>query len=109
MPNVYAVGTDGKVAEGCRAVEAIRVIYDLDQFRNLSGARTRVRSGIVASEQAKQYVTSSNSQPQSRVRLEARVDRNPVRLAEQRYIQAHGSAAYDLLLERLFDELFPPE
>jgi hypothetical protein len=36
MPNIYAVGDDGKVAEDCRAVEALRVLYDLDQmFDNL--------------------------------------------------------------------------
>src|SRR5882762_9807816 len=40
MPSIFAVGVDGKVAEGCRAVEAIRVIHDLDElFDNLRGAR----------------------------------------------------------------------
>jgi hypothetical protein len=35
MPNVYALGPDGKVTDGCRALEAIRVIYDLEAFRQL--------------------------------------------------------------------------
>lgn len=44
MPNGYALGSDGKVAEGCRALEAIRVIHDLeDLFQNLRGARDRLR------------------------------------------------------------------
>lgn len=34
---------------------------------------------------------------------------NPVRSAERRYLQEHGSLAYDQLLKRLFDELFPAE
>ena len=109
VPNVYAVGTDGKIAEGCRAVEAIRVIYDLEQFRNLSGARDRMRRGIVASQQDTQYVTPPSSLPPLSFRLEARLDADPVRLAEQRYIQAHGSTAYEQLLKRFFDELFPSE
>jgi len=28
---------------------------------------------------------------------------------EQRYVQEHGSQAYQQLLRRLFDELFPPD
>src|SRR5436853_16434 len=46
MPNLYALGPNGKVAYGCRALEAIRVIHDLeDLFQNLRGARERLRSG----------------------------------------------------------------
>ncbi len=48
IPNIYAVGTDGRVADGCRAIEAIRVIYDLDRFQNLRSARDRVRKGILS-------------------------------------------------------------
>jgi hypothetical protein len=43
----------------------------------------------------------------STARLEAHVDTNPIRPAERRYVQEHGSAAYAQLLGRLFDELFP--
>ena len=46
MPNVFALGADGKVADGCRAVEAVRVIHDLDDlFQNLRGARDRQQKG----------------------------------------------------------------
>ena len=45
MPNVFAVGPNGKVAEGCRAIEAVRVIHDLDAlFQNLRGARDRIKN-----------------------------------------------------------------
>jgi hypothetical protein len=43
MPNIYALGADDKVSNACRAIEAIRVIYDLDGFENLRSARERVR------------------------------------------------------------------
>ncbi len=36
-------------------------------------------------------------------------DTNPIRPAEQRYLQEHGSQAYQRLLRRLFDELFLPD
>lgn len=109
MPNVYAVGTDGKVAEGCRALEAIQVIHDLDDlFQNPRAARDRVRKGIVPSEEAKKRLADS-SPPQGGARLELRADTNPIRSVERRYVQEHGSEAYNQLLQRLFDELFPAD
>lgn len=110
MPNVFALGADGKVADGCRAVEALRVIHDLDDlFQNLRVARDRLRRRIVASEEVKKRGGEPNPQPHSTVRFEAHADTNPIRPAEQRYVQAHGSEAYTQLLFRLFDELFPLE
>jgi len=110
MPNVFALGLDGKVADGCRALDAIRVIHDLESlFQNLRGARDRLRKGIVPSEEIKKRVGDPNAQPHGTVRLEAHADTNPIRPAEQRYVQEHGSVAYDQLLARLFDELFPAE
>jgi hypothetical protein len=108
MPNVYALGSDGKVADGCRALDAIRVVHDLDDlFQNLRGARDRLQKGVVPSEEIKKHVENPKAQPHSTARLEAHADTNPIRPAEQRYVQEHGSVAYDLLLARLFDELFP--
>jgi hypothetical protein len=110
MPNVYALGPDGKVANGSRALEALRVIHDLDDlFQNLRGARDRLQKGVVPSEEVKKRVGEPNSQPRGTVRIEAHADTNPVRPAERRYVQEHGSVAYDQLLARLFDELFPAD
>jgi hypothetical protein len=108
MPNVFALGSDGKVADGCRALDAIRVIHDLESlFQNLRGARDRLQKGVVPSEEIKKHAGNPNAQPHSTARLEAHADTNPIRPAEQRYVQEHGSVAYDQLLARLFDELFP--
>lgn len=107
MPKIFAVGPNGKVAEGCRAIETVRVIHDLDAlFQNLRIARDRVRKGIVLSDEIKNDVIGANLRPQTVSRLEAHSDNNPVRLAEQRYSKEHGSWAYQQLLQRLFDELF---
>jgi hypothetical protein len=110
MPNIYALGPDGKVTGGCRALEAIRVIHDLEAlFQNLLGARDRLQKGIVPSEEINKHVVKPKPQTHSTARLEVHADRNPIRPAEQRYVQEHGSVAYDQLLARLFDDLFPPE
>lgn len=110
MPNVFALGTDGRVADGCRALEAIRLIHDLDGlFQNLRGARDRLRRGIVPSEEIKKRVGEPNPQPHGTVRLEAHADTNPIRPAEQRYVQEHGSVVYDQLVARVFGDLFSPD
>lgn len=109
MPDIYTIGTDGKVADGCRALEAIRVIYDLDRFQNLRSARDRVRKGVLVSEEVKNRKPDSTPQTKGRVLVAAHPEDNPVRSAEQRYVQEHGSLAYDQLLKRLFNELFPAE
>lgn len=62
VPNIYAVRDDGKVADGCRAFEPIRVIYDLDRFQNLRSARDRVRKGVQVSEQVKNRVADPRTQ-----------------------------------------------
>ena len=107
MPNVYALQPDGKVADACRAVETVRVMYDLNDFRNLRGARDRVRRGIVPSEQAEKRMEGPNPHPQPTAWLGAHVDTNPIRSAEQRYLREHGSEEYGQLLTRLLGQLFP--
>ncbi|MFZ1007113.1 MAG: hypothetical protein WAN65_09765 [Candidatus Sulfotelmatobacter sp.] len=110
MPNVYALGSDGKVVDGCRALDAIRVIHDLvGLFQNLRLARDRIQKGIVVSDKIKKPTGEPKSQARTVGRLEAHADSNPIRPAELRYLQDHGSVAYDLLLVRLFDELFPAD
>ena len=110
MPNVYALGSDLRVADGCRALEALRVIHDLDGlFQNLRGARDRLRRGIVASEELKARIGEPKVQADSAARLEVQEDTNPIRPAERRYVQEHGPEAYSQLIARLFEELFPTE
>jgi len=64
MPNVYSLRSAGKVADGCRALEAIRVIDDLEGlFQNLRGARDRLRRKIVVSEEIEKRAGDPNPQP----------------------------------------------
>jgi len=110
MPNIFAVGVDGKLAEGCRAVEAIRIIHDLDGlFDNLRSARERLRKGIVASETIKKSLENTNANQKITARLEGHVDTNPLRPAEHRYVREHGADHFNQLLEMLFEELFPAD
>jgi hypothetical protein len=108
MPNIFAVGPDGKVAEGCRAVEALRVIHDLHQlFDNLRGARQRMRQGIVASDAIKKSLENAKTNQKTTARLEVRVSTNPLWPAEYRYVSEHGAYHLNQVVEMLFEELFP--
>lgn len=108
MPNYFAVGEDGKVAEGCRAVEALRVIYDLDRiFDNLRSARERLRKGIVASDAIKKSLENTSTNQKTTTRLFLRIDTNPLRPAEYKYVHEHGADHLIQLVVMLAEELFP--
>lgn len=108
VPGIYAIGSEGKLAEGCRAVEALRIFYDLDQrFENLRGARERAHKGVLASEAIKKRLENPPQNQKSVARLVARVDTNPIRVAEYRYMQEHGPYILSSVVLKLFDELFP--
>ena len=111
IPNIYALGPSGRVAKGCRAVEALRILYELDNlFQNLRGARMRVQQGTVAADLIEE--AQRKAQPKPRIRATFRpgsVETNPIRPAEQAYIREHGKKQFYDLLEKGFTELFPPE
>lgn len=110
MPNIVAVGTNGKVANGCRALEAIRVIYSMDlSFENVLGARKRVQEGVAFSDELAKRANAERTPSQHGATLTVTHDTNPIRSAEQRYLRERGLVALNGLLTTLFSELFPDE
>jgi hypothetical protein len=111
IPNVYAVDVDGRVANGCRAVEALKIFHDMFYFfQNVQAARERVQKGILVSDLARQRKQDATPRPQVvKAQLSASRDTKPVLAAEIRYVRAHGEGDYRHLLERLYAELFPSE
>jgi len=109
VPNIYAVGADGKVASGCRAVEALKIFHDMFYFfQNVQRARERVQKGILVSDLATHGKQQTADHPRAvSSQLVASARPNPVLSAEIRYVQAHGEGDYQRLLERLYAELFP--
>ena len=91
VSNIYALGPDGKLAEGCRPIETLRIFYNLNgMFDDLRGARDRVRRGTLVSDEIRKRQENPPPRQNTVVRLEVRVDTNPVRPAEFRYAQQHG-------------------
>jgi hypothetical protein len=110
MPNIYAVGPDGKVANGCRALEAVLMVWRMaNYYEDIGAARKRVKLGIVESDlfgkQEKKPVTGH-------VRTEVRasiVQENPIESAERRYVTEHGMADFSRVVVEMLESLFPAE
>jgi hypothetical protein len=111
IPNVYAVDADGKAANGCRAVEALKLLHDMfNSFPQVRMTRARVEKGVLLSDLEKQRAQDGTLKPVlSSAQLSLLRTRNPLPEAEYRYIEAHGERDYRHLMERLFAELFPAE
>jgi hypothetical protein len=97
IQNGYAVTPDGKLAAGCRALEALLVVHNLSELYSLKAARV-ISKGVVPSD-------TKNDATNSREGVVISVV--PANRAEQNYNHEHGAGAYDQLLIRLFDKLFP--
>src|SRR5260370_7957416 len=79
MPNIVAVGSNGKVANGCRALEAIRVIYSMSLlFENVRGARKRVQEGIVLSDELEKRPSTQTTPPPHHVTLTTTFHTTPI-------------------------------
>lgn len=104
MPNIYATGADGKVANGCRPVEALRSLHDLDFYfwKMRVGLREQVKKGILPSDSVKQ---SADKPQRSASKMSIETDENPVRAAERRYIHDRGEIAMVELANGLINDI----
>lgn len=108
VPNLYALDSGGKVASGCRPVEALKVLWEMaNQPEKVSGARERVKKGVLASDLFKQqqkkpasghtrgWVTTSN-RPE-----------DPIEAAERHYVSEHGIADFSRVVEEMIGKVLP--
>jgi hypothetical protein len=113
MPSIYALDEDGKVASGCRALEALKIIHDMhEMFGTVRSARERVQKGILVSDLLRKR--EENGAPVSKpgvtvARFRSTSEFISARPFAYRYQQEHGERAYQQLLKRLFAELFPAD
>lgn len=110
VPNIYAIGPDGKVANGCRAIEAIRVLWDLASQPNHSvlGTREIMKKGILLSDSFKNPTKPpAPGQMSMSVSIGKVTMINPVEDAERQYVHDHGVGALNHAIHGLFDDLFP--
>jgi hypothetical protein len=102
VPSIYATKPDGSLASGCRAVESIRILWDLANMPdNLKGARDRVTKGVLVSDQLREQQTRPMSS--GAAHIEAHVFNNPVDVAARQYIMENGVAAYRKAVEEMLN------
>lgn len=112
MPNIYALDAEGNFLDGCRALEALRLISRLhDQFFRVQFARRSLQklavpSSVVDQPQDSGLVTLKVIP--GRI-LGGGVVQDPINPAARRYQQEHGERAYDQMVRRLFNQLLPAE
>jgi hypothetical protein len=94
----YALTPDGKVAAGCRALEALLVIHYLSDSFRFRAAREPIARGAASSD-----TKSEATDPRPGIYINS----VPSNRTEQNYDHEHGAGAYDKLLIHLFDKLFP--
>ena len=106
-PAIYATTPDEKLADGCTAVEVLRILWDIsNQFGNLRGARERVKAGVLVSDTLKPLPPGATP-PRSSVRGGVGRRDDPVGEAASRYASEHGTRALVGALQALTDDLFP--
>ena len=110
IPNIYAVGQDGKVANSCRALEVLNVLWQLgNEPEVLEGTRELVRKSQLMSDTYK-----NPAKPPAPGSVEsymtfgvARVaPPNPVQQAALHYMRDHGVRALNRAIESLLKNLF---
>jgi hypothetical protein len=95
VPSIYATQADGGIARGCRAVESIRILWDLaSQPESIKSARDGVRRGVLFSELLRQEQANSSAPATGNSLTEALSYTNPMDMAQRQYIQARGNKAY---------------
>jgi hypothetical protein len=107
VPNIYAVGQDGKVANGCRALEVLNILWQLgNQPDALQNTRALIKEGQLLSDlfknpsepftpgSGKSFVTFRSMPP------------NPVQQAALHYMRDHGVRALNSAIQGLVQELF---
>ena len=112
MPNIYAVDSTGGLAEGCRALESLKIINNLhDQFSRVHFARQRAERETSNAEAAQKKLAApaiGRGRVVASTHLRATAYVDPIRPAVARYLQEQGQHEYDQLVRLLFDELLPP-
>ncbi len=107
-PGIYAAGPDGIDPGGCRAIESVRILWDLANMpANLQAARSRVHEEQLVSDQVRRLQDS----PERRggfitSTVEAR-ERNPVEHAAQQFVARKGIREFSKVVAAMLETLLP--
>ena len=104
VPGVFALGPDGKIAKGARALEAIRLLWNLSNNDDFAGTHKQVEKGVLLSDL---YPHPDRLIPPSQRSgtMMAGIVSFPVQGAAMQYMRNHGVRAFDRQIESMLKEL----
>jgi hypothetical protein len=110
VPSVYAVGPDGKVANGSRALEAIALLWSLaSQTEDFDAIHAATQKGILLSDRIPHPEKPPASGGVGRVGVSAMLIARPVAfpidVAARQYIRDHGTSSFNHAVEGLLNGL----
>ena len=109
VPNIYAIGPDGKVANGCRAIEVLNILWQLaNQPEALESTRNLIATNHRFSDDFKNpsKPPAPGSEKSYMTVQVVRMPPNPIEQAAQRYMHDHGVRAFNKTIEGLLQDLF---
>lgn len=105
IPAVFALGPDGKVANGSRALEAIRLLWLLGSTTDdFAGIHKQVQKGVLLSDLI-QHPEKPREPGTAEGHVTVGLVSYPVQQAAFRYMRDHGTRAFDHAVERLLRDL----
>jgi hypothetical protein len=103
IPGIFAVGPDGKVANGARALEAIRLLWNLGNLTDdFAGIHEQVQKGVLLSDL---FPHPEKPWKPTGGYAAVRTVSFPVQQAAFRYAHDHGARALDHAVEDLLKDL----
>jgi hypothetical protein len=106
IPGIFALGPDGRVANGSRALEAIRLVWlmanNTDDFQ---GIHAQVQKGVLLSDRFPHPEKPPAPGHEQRSVLVSRFVSYPVQQAAFCYMHDHGARALDHAIEGLLQDL----
>lgn len=107
IPGIFALGPDGRVASGSRALEAIRLVWLLaNSTDDFQGIHAQVQKGVLVSDLIRHPEKPPAPGHEQRSVLVGGIARPiPVQQAAFRYMHDHGAHALNHAIEGLLKEL----
>jgi hypothetical protein len=109
VPNIYAVGPDGKVANGCRALEVLNILWQLgNQPELLQSTRDLMKKDQLWSEMVKnppKPLAAGSEKGYATFSVRA-MPQNAVQQAALKYMHDRGTHALNSAIEGLLKTLF---
>jgi len=104
LPNIYALDSNGRLASGCRVLETLRILWDLNvHIENLEGARQRLNAK--APTPSAQLSTPSGRIPGAMMLQSALQQESTTQIAEKAFVRMNGDKALHNAKEEMLNDV----